>query len=79
MNLGTFKSDLLGHFATKWMFPRSLSEKERLEFIDDKIVRLENKLKELQKENNQLKCSKKDLDEENTKLKEALDRFENPN
>ena len=32
-----------------------------------------------QETNNQLKCSKKDLDEENTKLKEALDRFENPN
>ncbi len=79
MNLGPFKSDLLGQLAFSWILKNNSSEKDRLEYIDKEICKMEIKLKELQKENNQLKCGKKDIDEENAKLKEALDRFENPN
>ena len=79
MNLDSFKSKLLRRLNVGWIIKNSSSEKERLEYIDKEILHLENKLEELQKEIIQLRYSKKDIDAENKKLKEALDRFENPN
>ena len=79
MNPKPFKSKLLNTLLADWMARFSEDESEKMEYIDNQVKKIEDDNNSLRLENKHLKIINETFKEENIKLKESLDRFENPN